>query len=80
MPKLLRVDDVAKRSGLTKATVYSYVCWGWLPGPAKRIGNVNFFDPRKVKAFMEARAETAKPSIRKSVRFRKRLNGRKPKR
>jgi predicted site-specific integrase-resolvase len=61
MSKLLRIADVADRTGLTIGTVRNYCCWGILPPPRQRVGTVMFFAAEDIAFYMKTRRDVRKP-------------------
>jgi len=73
MANLLNIEQVAKATGLTRGTVYVYVCEGKLPPATKKVGTRCYFDRRELSAYMAVHAESgARPNARKSVRLARR--------
>jgi predicted DNA-binding transcriptional regulator AlpA len=69
MPKkLLRMAEVAKLSGLTLHTCYTYKCHGLLPQPAMKIGPIPFYDRSEVQAAMKLNNADGRLNARKSVK------------
>lgn len=66
---LLRIAEVAERTGLTVGTLYNYVSEGIAPTPRARVGTVALFAPDDIDFFIEV--HKGRPGGRKSVKTKR---------
>lgn len=65
---MLRIEQVAKRTGYTLSTLRSYSSDGILPPPRKRIGTTMLFAAADIDFFMKTRKTARGPYRRRKRR------------